>query len=138
MAGERLLITGSRDWTDVDAIRRVLQQLPPGSVVIHGAQRGADTIADVQAKALGLTPLPYPARWDVHDPEFCRCPSPRPRTCNGAGRERNQRMLDEGRPTRAVAFPLPSSRGTRDMVRRLKAAGVPVEIVQPPQRREGR
>jgi hypothetical protein len=35
-------------------------------------------------------------------------------------------MLDEGKPHCVLAFPLPSSRGTWDMVRRAKAAGLPV------------
>ena len=41
-----------------------------------------------------------------------------------AGPIRNQQMLDEGRPTLVVAFP--GGRGTTDMVRQAKAAGVEV------------
>lgn len=43
-----------------------------------------------------------------------------------AGPIRNQRMLDEGKPDLVVAFP--GGRGTADMVRRAKAAGVPVRL----------
>ena len=41
-----------------------------------------------------------------------------------AGPIRNQQMLDEGRPTLVVAFP--DGRGTADMVRRARSAGVEV------------
>lgn len=48
-----------------------------------------------------------------------------------AGPLRNQRMLDEGKPDLVVAFTndLASSRGTRDMVRRAQAAGIPTWVV---------
>jgi len=45
-----------------------------------------------------------------------------------AGPIRNQQMLDEGRPHLVVAFP--GGTGTADMVRRAKAAGVPVMEVE--------
>jgi len=41
-----------------------------------------------------------------------------------AGPIRNQQMLDEGRPTLVVAFP--GGRGTADMIRRARSAGVEV------------
>jgi hypothetical protein len=37
---------------------------------------------------------------------------------------RNQQMLDEGRPTLVVAFP--GGRGTADMMRRARVAGIEV------------
>lgn len=45
-----------------------------------------------------------------------------------AGPIRNQRMIDEGKPDLVVAFP--GGRGTADMVRRAKAAGVKVMEVE--------
>jgi hypothetical protein len=47
---KRLLITGSRDWTDRQVIRDALAEawaeLRPGEIVlVHGAARGADSIA---------------------------------------------------------------------------------------------
>jgi hypothetical protein len=41
-----------------------------------------------------------------------------------AGPIRNQRMLDEGKPDLVIAFP--GGRGTADMVRRAREAGVEV------------
>jgi hypothetical protein len=41
-------------------------------------------------------------------------------------------MLDEGRPDRVIAFRMPGvSRGTDDMIRRARAAGIPVEVIGP-------
>ena len=44
---------------------------------------------------------------------------------------RNARMLHEGRPERVIAFTddLAGSRGTADMVRRARSAGLPVLVV---------
>jgi hypothetical protein len=59
----------------------------------------------------------YPADWAKHG----RAASP----------IRNQQMLDEGRPNLVVAFP--GGRGTADMVRRARSAGVEViEVDKPP------
>lgn len=41
-----------------------------------------------------------------------------------AGPDRNQRMIDEGRPDLVVAFP--GGRGTADMIRRATEAGIEV------------
>lgn len=50
----RVLICGDRDWSDVEAIRNRLVELPPGSTVIHGAARGADSIAGRLAESMGF------------------------------------------------------------------------------------
>lgn len=110
-----ILITGSRYWTNEALIRAVLEQLPRGSIVVHGHNpRGADAIADRIAQELGLEVRRYPADWDTHGKQ--------------AGPLRNQQMLDEQQPDEVHAFPLPDSRGTWDMVRRARAAGVPVHV----------
>lgn len=123
----RVLFCGSRDFTGEAAIRAVVDALPADAVVVHGAARGADDIAGRLAKARGLAVEEHPARWTEHAPGWCRCGAPLPRTCKGAGRRRNQLMLDSGVDA-AHAFPLPSSIGTVDMVQRLEAAGVPVIV----------
>lgn len=109
----RLLITGDRDWSDYEAVLRVVEKLRP-SVVIHGAARGTDTFAGVAADALCIEVESYPARWK----EFGRA----------AGPIRNQAMLDLGQPDLVVYFhdDLERSRGTRDMVNRARRAAVQV------------
>lgn len=115
---ERVLFCGSRTWVESIPIYRHIAALDPGDVVIHGGARGADSIADGAARRSGLTVEVYRADW--------------PREGKAAGPIRNQRMLTEGRPDRVIAFRMPGeSRGTDDMVRRARAAGVPVEIVEP-------
>ena len=60
----KVLITGSRDWTDVETIVEELSKFPPGTIVVHGACRGADNVADAIAEALGLDVRKYPAAWN--------------------------------------------------------------------------
>lgn len=113
----RVLICGSRDWTDEDAIFRALLCLPLDAAIIHGDARGADTIADRAAEALGIARYPFPAEWRKHG--------------RRAGPIRNRQMLDEGLPDEVIAFrkrgPSP---GTDDMVRQARADGVPVKVIE--------
>jgi SLOG family YspA-like protein len=127
----RLLVCGSRDWTDADLLADVVDRLVAehgrvGVVLIEGGARGADRLAGELARARGWQLETYPADWQRHG--------------RAAGLRRNARMLHEGRPERVLAFTddLTSSRGTADMVRRARAAGLPVLVVghQPQPRRE--
>lgn len=116
-----VIVCGSRDWTDRALIREWLAKLPRGSVVVHGAARGADTIAGEEAAALGFEVRAYPADWS---------------NGRGAGPARNQRMLDAEAPEAVLAFTrtgagVPLTTGTADMVARALLAGVRVTIVPP-------
>lgn len=110
----RVLVCGSRDWQDAEAIRARLVELPRGSEVIHGAARGADSIAATIARGLGLTERAFPADW------------------RGKGRRagilRNLAMLDE-EPDRVLAFQRAGSRGTQHTIDEARRRGVPVEVV---------
>ena len=87
-----------------------------GDVVIHGAAGGVDEQAMIAAQTLpGVKHLPFQADWNAHG--------------RAAGPIRNKRMLDEGRPELVVAFP--GGRGTANMVKQAKAAGVKVIEVTP-------
>ncbi len=110
----RVLICGSRDFIWAKEIRELVYSLPDDAVVIHGDATGADTIANRYAVERGLTVLKFPAKWE----ELGR----------RAGPIRNQQMLDEGKPTEVHAFytDKATSRGTADMVRRSRKAGLPV------------
>jgi len=119
----RLLVCGSRTWTDHPRLWQVLDRLvsehSDGQVtVIEGDARGADRLAGQLAHQRGWRLERYPADWTRHG--------------RAAGFRRNARMLQQGRPDLVVAFtvgPLQQSRGTADMVRRARAAGVPVQII---------
>jgi hypothetical protein len=97
-------------------MERELRKLPAGSTVISGGARGADTMAEMVAKELGLSFRCYRAEWGTYGLK--------------AGPMRNQRMLDEGKPDVVMAFhqDIGKSRGTADMIRRAKRAGVRVEL----------
>ena len=117
-----LIVCGGRDYDDAACVRRVLNGLAAdhGSlplVLRHGNATGADTLADFWASARGVTRAAYPANF-----------YPNGKLDRSAGPRRNAVMLaaavKEGAPVVVVAFP--SGRGTADMVRKAKAAGVPV------------
>lgn len=112
----RVIVCGSRNWTNRDVIRRELQALPAHAIVVHGNCRGADRIAGRIALSLGLITEPYPADWTKHG--------------KAAGPIRNQQMLDTGVDL-VLAFhdDLESSKGTKDMATRARAAGVPVQVI---------
>jgi len=110
----RLLVTGSRDWTDRQRVFDVLNRLRP-TVIIEGGARGLDTIVSQLAKSWGIPIITFPADWRTYG--------------KAAGSIRNQQMLDEGKPDYVVAFPLPQSKGTWDMVRRARKAGLAIEII---------
>jgi hypothetical protein len=129
----RLLVCGSRTWTDDVLLARSVEQLVAeygqdraGVVLIEGDARGADRLAGALAKARGWQLEVYPADWQRHG--------------RAAGPRRNARMLRQGRPERVIAFcdDLTGSRGTADMVRRAHSAGLPVLVVShPPTTPEG-
>jgi hypothetical protein len=110
----RVLVCGGRDYCDQDHVWNTLCELDaqrgPFEVVIHGCATGADTEGMIWAQGLGRKHAPFQADWRTHG--------------RAAGPLRNQRMLDEGKPTLVIAFP--GGKGTADMVRRAKAAGVEV------------
>lgn len=108
----RVLVCGGRDFGDLRLLRETLDLvhvLFDVSCVIAGRARGADTLAERWADLRGISVDAYPADWS---------------TGRGAGHARNQRMLSEGKPDLVVAFA--GGRGTADMIRRSRAAGVPV------------
>jgi hypothetical protein len=111
----KMLVCGGRDFHDRAALagwmNEVIGDTPREAVVvIHGAARGADSLAETIAHAAGVTSVAYPAKWDTYG--------------KAAGSIRNQQMLDHARPD--VVLAAPGGRGTADMVRRALAAGVRV------------
>ncbi|WP_081343398.1 SLOG family protein [Mycobacteroides chelonae] len=116
----RILITGSRRWTDRAAIETALRSAAAGHsprevTVVHGEcpYGGADIIAAAIADRLGFVVEPHPAAWKVHG--------------KAAGPMRNQEMVDLGAHL-CLAFPDAESRGTWDCVRRAAAAGIRVIV----------
>lgn len=116
---QRWLICGGRNFSDEQMFQSVMNDLMAmrgcPSVIIHGGAPGADTLAEKWAERMALGRHRFPAQWDKHG--------------KAAGPIRNQQMIDKGRPHFAVAFP--GGRGTADMVRRLRDAGIDVAEVVP-------
>lgn len=120
MSGKRILVCGGRDYADQAMVFGVLdmeREAGPINAIIQGeCPTGADKLARMWAITRNEHCDGFKPDWHAHG--------------KAAGPIRNQRMLDEGKPTRVFAFP--GGRGTADMIRRAKAAGVPVFQFPPP------
>ncbi len=110
-----VLVTGGRDYDDARAVSRALTAAwysCDGMRVIHGAARGADTLADEWCTANNVSVTQYPADWKQHG--------------KAAGMIRNVEMLERGKPDLVIAFP--GGRGTAGCVREARKRGI--EVVQ--------
>ena len=121
----RVLICGSRTWDKWEPIRQYVDSLPEGTIVIQGGASGADSIARACAIQRGLGVLPFPAHWRHSRACYSGCKRP---VGGRAGPIRNAQMIAIGRPDMVVAFvrDLTNSRGTKDMIAKAHAAGIPV------------
>ena len=109
----RLLICGSRKFTNYAKVKRVIEQMSP-DYLIFGDCRGVDTLAHEAAHEIGIAhDEPYIADWDK---------SPR-----GGGAIRNKEMLKTGKPDVVAAiFDDRINKGTTLMANLARDAGVPV------------
>lgn len=131
-----VLVCGGRKYADKAAVFDVLDRLHarrgPFLTVLHGAARGADSLAEQWAnRTPGVTPVAFPAAWaDLSHPDALIKTRGRygEQYDARAGLRRNQAMIDMGKPDLVVAFP--GARGTADMVRRAKDAGIEVVEVR--------
>ena len=110
-----VIVFGGRDFEDEEFAFRWLDafnEVSGISLVISGKSRGADKLGENWASLRGIELAEYPADWKKHGKK--------------AGMIRNQQMIDEtpGGVDLVVAFP--GGRGTADMIRRAKKAGVEV------------
>lgn len=128
----RILVTGSRDWDDVDRIRLALKMLREepffaDAVLVHGAARGADQIAArVWKQEFGGIDEPHRAEWSKCVPECLHGPRPRKgnRTwCPSAGIRRNAHMVRLGADI-CLAFSRNGSSGTESCVTLARAKGI--------------
>jgi len=132
-----ILVTGSRDEhsrarivAGLSQAKRCLEAALPATrtptriALFHGAARGADQVAADVARELGWNILDFPANWEEHG--------------RAAGPKRNQHMVDcvlaetgqlgNAQAAVCVAFPLQSSVGTWDCIKRAHSAGIPVWV----------
>ncbi len=118
----RVLVTGSRTWTDTATITAALEALRAEHgdrlTVVHGAcPRGADAIADDWTVRTGTDTERWPADW---------------RAGRGAGMARNTAMVATG-PARCLAFIRDASPGASHCAATAEAAGIPTDRHTHPQ-----
>jgi hypothetical protein len=125
---DTILVTGSREWTDIETIREWLFPLASKlHRLVHGGAHGADSLAEVVSIRLGFEVQSYPVDIEIDG------------SWPAAGVRRNERMVraERHRIRRALAFswhsedPSAITRGTNDCVARCIRAGIPVVIVTP-------
>lgn len=114
MSRRNVLVCGSRDWDDYDAVYGKLCELDPESwEILEGGARGADTAAVVAAQAL-----------DLHVRTFAPDPAvPSPQRYH----DRNDEML--ALADRVIAFWDGKSRGTKSVIAKATDRGLEVEVV---------
>lgn len=117
----RLLVTGSRDFNDRDLMTEALKAAwiklgrNDSTVLVHGAARGADTLAASVWQSKGLPVEPHPADWNT--------------LSRRAGHVRNAEMVAAGADL-CLAFPVGESRGTRGCMGLVRAAGIELEVFE--------
>lgn len=106
-----ILVCGGRNFTDYEKLLKVLNVYSSQvSLIVHGAARGADTLAAVWA-ANNKTPVKaYPANWGLHG--------------KSAGYIRNHDMITKEKIDLVVAFP--GGRGTANMVKQARERNITV------------
>lgn len=149
-----VLVTGSRTWTDKDAMRDVMSAIvnehgPDRVAFRHGTAKGADVMCDRIARQLGAHVEQRPADWEVCVGPDCK-PSHRRRRsdgstyCPGAGLLRDAQMVAEG-ADECLAFidscadrrcqrrEQHGSHGATETARMAEEAGIPVRHFPEPQ-----
>lgn len=112
----KIIVCGGRDYTNRERVYAVLDRWLDanqyqGCTLISGAcPTGVDSFAEDWFYERHLPVERYPADWDRYG--------------RSAGPRRNQKMLDEGRPWRVIAFP--GNDGTANMKKIARRARVKV------------
>lgn len=105
----RVIVCGGRDYADHERVGEILDRLDEmyeDVMIVHGNAPGADQLAE--AMWFGEVER-HPADWEAYG--------------RAAGPIRNKQMLEAGADL-VIAFP--GGRGTADMVKRARDAGVVV------------
>lgn len=147
----RLIVTGSREWSDYLALRaalaRILDSIPGGMllVVVNGGDENpdystnADKVAqdwtrEMEADGLPVRGEDHPARWEGPCRAECR-PGHRETwrgrsICPAAGPYRNEEMCSAGADWGLAALRVGTrSTGTKDCIRRMILHGIRFELV---------
>ena len=142
----RILMTGSRDWTNREIAREallagltILDAPPAETTLIHGGAKGADLLLADIATRLKMPTEEHLAKWEEHSAD---CPPAHQGAdkCKMAGHRRNAVMVATGADL-CLAFPTHgytlapgasrtgTSRGTWSCAEKARAAGIPTIVV---------
>lgn len=124
----RILVTGSRDWTDaavienailtaVDDYQRNSFARVARTTIVHGGARGADSIAESVARKHLFQVECHPAAWDTRG--------------RAAGVIRNSEMVSAGADI-CLAFIRNQSRGATHCADAAERAGIPTRRFEDP------
>ena len=110
----KVIIAGSRDFTDYDFMRekcdRILENIKEPITIFNGKARGADSLGAQYARERNYTIQEFPADWDLHGKK--------------AGMLRNEEMAREAEAL--IVFIKNQSRGSLDMLRRAEKRGLKI------------
>lgn len=118
----RVLVTGSRGWTDWNVLCDALNQAEADAgeliTIVHGGcPSGADAMADDWGRIAVRAIERYPAQWSTLG--------------RRAGFVRNAEMVASG-PDRCLAFILGGSPGATHCVGLAREAGIPTKVWEQP------
>lgn len=113
---KRILVTGSRDWVDMEAIKLAMQSLgvEKATLVTGACPTGADQMAKALAKDWGWLIEEYPADWAQYGKR--------------AGYLRNRHMVELGADI-CLAFIKGGSAGSSMTAHLAEEAGIPTRRV---------
>lgn len=112
----RLLVSGSRTWTDVETVVRELRFIAEkynNVVLVSGHAVGADRIAEEVAVGLGWVV-------EIHEPDWS--------VGKSAGYKRNTAMLETDVQA-LIAFHKDNSKGTADTIKKAKERKLPTRVL---------
>lgn len=116
----RVLVCGGRDFDNADLLYTTMDTLHATrriKLVIHGAAKGADDLAEWWAYHNHVLVMRFPIskeEWDTVGPS--------------AGPRRNKKMILLGKPDLVVAFP--GGTGTADMVKQASKYSIHISKVE--------
>ena len=114
----RILVCGGRSFANQQCVSRTLDAwhaVTPITLIVTGGATGADALAENWARSAEVDSMTFRAKWMAEGSK--------------AGPIRNARMLAASSPDMVLAFP--GGKGTADMVRRARKAGIPAYPVEP-------
>jgi len=113
----RVLVFGGRDYKNVSLIYNVLDSFHERhsiTTIIEGGATGVDSHAASWALSHNIPVDTFLAEWNIYG--------------KAAGPIRNRKMITEGKPDYAIAFP--GGRGTADMIRQARTTLIPISLYQ--------